>query len=390
MTSEAKKFINGQEGLSKVEKSAILSNLLGFAVMAITFSKNVVTAFLIYNFNHFEHLKIPTENVRLFEVFFSFNNLKNACNSLMLVAEGSPFNDAVFQHQAKNTPKTEIKGMGFQEFLDNLTETQLKTLRDNINAWFDHHLLTDAPNIFELNYINKEGTLKKGDMILYSTGQYSGYAKILQAMDNGFVECIDAKGFFTLQTENFKIIPAETVPKEDMGKINKKFTQYEEAGEEHRIDALESLTKRAETTAKQQEKAQKSLDYMLGLKRDTREKVEKLQERLDKNKTLTPEQRREVQEAIDTSITTFDKQAQATAKRLNTLKLDSEEKIKEAVKELNASTIVGEERKKIAQRLKEAKAKLTPPQETPEAKPKAKAKETKKAPKNAKTETAKA
>jgi len=382
MTPEAKKFINGQDNLSKAEKSVLLTNLLGFAVFAINFGKKIVEAVVLFNFSHLERLQIPTENVRLFEVFFSFNNLKNACNSLMLVAEGTPFTDAIFKNQSKNTPKATVGAMGFQEFLDSLTEKQLTTLRGNIDAWFDHHLLTDAPNIFELNYIN-EGKLKKGDVILYSTGQYSGYAKILQSMDNGFVECIDAKGFFTLQTENFKTVAVETVPKEDMAKIEAKFAQYAEAGEEARVAALESMAKRASTTEKQKAQAQKSLDYMLSLKRDTRDRVEKLQERLNKNKTLNAEQRKEVQSAIDTANNAFDNQAKATAKRLNTIKLDNEDKIKEAVKELNNSTIIGDERTKIAQRLKDAKAKLT------KAQPKA---ETKKAgtKKTAKKETAKA
>lgn len=298
----------------------------------VTDSKKKMVEFdAITKYINLEHVQLSYADVPLWDLFGDFNSTKNAIACLLYcIEEKSGITPEVMKQQSKLTPKKEMpKAAGYSEFIATLTPEEKTYLLKIAGEWLNAYCAGDTSlDAFFINGTNGL-TLKEGDLIMGYDAVYSQAVatRVFQANPNGFVQCVDNGGTFTLS----KAINPRVVKAEEIG--------VELAEELAAIDAQQRmlLGEDRDKVVSQVEKRKEAAEKLAQAEKTRAEKVAKDKEAAEK----------------------ANKAKEAEFNKLNELILDTPEKIEAAVSKLNAAKLPKEAHTAIHNKLKAAKSALT-------------------------------
>ena len=293
-----------------------------------------------------ENLELPTEALFANEIFRYFNNNKNAVASFLWVAENNGNFDAdLFKTQHQKTPKFEDwKNLkSFKQLWDALTDEQKQIIIEKSNDW----AISEGygKHEFDTYYIAKnDEKLKAGDFIKINDPLTNKplYAFVTQVSPTGFVTAYNGNNIFTLTADAHKFL--SIISKEQLT-ANAKISLTGEAIDLYHADLHNRRTKGLEKGEK----------LHLQAIADAGKAEKKAKAEAEKNKAT----------AQSTTLTG----------RLEKINLTDSEKIKKFADSLNAkrSILTKDDYKKLAEKLKTAKAIEKTKLETKKAEEKAKA-----------------
>lgn len=333
---DTKKFITGKGFDKETTQFLLKDNLTDFSIFDVVKGKKGAVKFkTVTDFHNVEEHNLDTHGQMAFELFYQFNNVKNAIACITKsIEDESPISNETFALQSKITPAVytdEMKKMKtFKQYWDSLDAEQKLNVASLAKKWMDDAGI-DRTN-FEFFFINGENglTLAVGQTLKIYDPLYGNkiFTRVHQASPNGLVTLLDDGSTFSLSKESAKtieIVPVAEVPAEVEEFFSELEKTYIEDANTRKTDKLEKglklqnkadeinqkMEEKKEKEAKALELSNKELAEIKAMEIKTKEQVDEVVNQINaKAKILLPVHKKELSAMVKTAKESFKPKAE--------------------------------------------------------------------------------